>query len=186
MALLWVPMTAFGCGMLQHNEIVHRSMKLLDQPASWSGRPPDWVRDLLIKYPEEVQAGAPSPDFGYVCFHDHGAGEDMHWSPFQIVHQEYASRTNPDTPSWIMPNQLCTQEQGGINFHCDGALCQRSHSVGDTGSEFVLAQQTDTSWLGPSWTVPVSDIQNILAGMNHSVQVDNIPCHVCIQFARGL
>lgn len=65
----------------------------------------------------------------------------------------------------------CAQEQGGVDFGCDGRLCQQSHSTGDTGSEFVLSNQADLRWLSWGWQLPLEDILAIYSSLNYTVKV---------------
>jgi hypothetical protein len=72
-----------GCGMVQHNEVVSRARALLALPHTFADRPPTWLPTLLDANMDALLAGAPSPDFGYLCFAPEAA-EAMHWTPFQV------------------------------------------------------------------------------------------------------
>eukprot|EP00873_Tetraselmis_striata_P034776 jgi/Tetstr1/455040/TSEL_041896.t1 len=209
---------ASGCGMVQHNEIAHRARQLLALPLRWGDRPPEWLLTLLSENLGSLLAGAPAPDFGYVCF-AHDAAEAMHWTPFQVaspavvaavkhLHSRYGRDPRQwsqsgqqlaaflfgvashmiadinwhglgeDWPAWrVPPGRGYLKEQGGVNFRCDGSLCQQSHTTGDTGGEFVLAMQSPLDWMSLEWVLPVGDLVNILSGMNYTIQaVDLIEC----------
>eukprot|EP00873_Tetraselmis_striata_P009000 jgi/Tetstr1/429264/TSEL_019182.t1 len=192
---------ASGCGMVQHNEIAHRARQLLALPLRWGDRPPEWLLTLLSENLGSLLAGAPAPDFGYVCF-AHDAAEAMHWTPFQVASPAVWSQSGQqlaaflfgvashmiadinwhglgeDWPAWrVPPGRGYLKEQGGVNFRCDGSLCQQSHTTGDTGGEFVLAMQSPLDWMSLEWVLPVGDLVNILSGMNYTIQaVDLIEC----------
>jgi hypothetical protein len=45
--------------------------------------------------PDAVQGGAPFPDYLYACGEYHDAGEEAHWTPFQMAAADYIRATYP-------------------------------------------------------------------------------------------
>lgn len=59
-------------------------------------------------------------------------------------------------PRWATPTSRgFIKFVGGIEFNCDGVLCDAAHSNSDTGGEFVVGSQYDLSWEEKTWHLPV-------------------------------
>lgn len=117
-----------ACGMIQHNEIAHRALRLLDH-----GQPRPWLAPLLRRRMASLQAGAPAPDFGYVCFADRDAGEAMHWLPFQarsylllatILGRRNPQRTHRPTPNPAAAKSRQCHHSSSYPFACHRTMWQ--------------------------------------------------------------
>ena len=60
------------------------------------------------------------------------------------------------------------QTLGGVEFDCHGSLCSQAHTLADTGAEFLIDLDYDTSFEPLSWDLPLSDIEAIYHRMGHT------------------
>ncbi|KAH8150191.1 uncharacterized protein LAJ45_05877 [Morchella importuna] len=85
--------TALSCGVLVHNEVLHRSTHLFSLPNSV----PDLtqitplISPLLLSPTNTpfLQSGAFFPDWGYQCLSTDSAAEAAHWPPFLVASVEH-------------------------------------------------------------------------------------------------
>eukprot|EP00743_Colponemidia_sp_Colp-15_P001591 GILK01001737.1.p1 GENE.GILK01001737.1~~GILK01001737.1.p1 ORF type:complete len:905 (-),score=147.51 GILK01001737.1:91-2769(-) len=85
-----------GCGMLTHTEVGARALHWLES---------DEYKQIILKHQDAYQAGAPFPDWGYLC-NQHDPGEDTHWQPFMhtainYLHEKYPKPWGPDAEKFV-------------------------------------------------------------------------------------
>ena len=72
-------------GFTSHNSAARRTSQFeYFGPASETFRPESYY-GLAAERPDAIQGGAPFPDYLYACGDEHDAGEEAHWTPFQIA-----------------------------------------------------------------------------------------------------
>jgi len=188
--LINLPLNVHGCGMVTHNLIAERAVEFYNAEF-------DSYNDLLAAYRDALQGGAPFPDYLYSCGDDHDAGEEAHWTPFQIAAANYIRDTYPSPRnesgdklvvfmlgvvshyiadmiwhglSTIPTGEGFIRQLGIANFNCSGDLCDSAHGAADTGGEFTAAHQANLDWLNAaSWYVPVNDLVNIYTLANETL-----------------
>eukprot|EP00455_Lapot_gusevi_P002054 TRINITY_DN1079_c0_g1_i3.p1 TRINITY_DN1079_c0_g1~~TRINITY_DN1079_c0_g1_i3.p1 ORF type:complete len:912 (+),score=356.28 TRINITY_DN1079_c0_g1_i3:1157-3892(+) len=65
-------------------------------------------------------------------------------------------------PRWSTPTAHgMIRIMGGVNFGCNGTLCDDAHSVADTGGEFVVGAEMNLAFETSEWYVPVADLVEI-------------------------
>jgi hypothetical protein len=90
---------AHGAGMTSHNVFAHRTSQFeYFGPASATFHPNDFY-GLAVDRLDAVQAGAPFPDYLYLCGDEHDAGEEAHWTPFQLAAVDYIREKYPNWAS---------------------------------------------------------------------------------------
>jgi len=90
---------AQGAGMTSHNVFAHRTSQFeYFGPASADFHPADFY-GLAVDRLDAVQAGAPFPDYLYLCGDEHDAGEEAHWTPFQLAAVDYI---RDKYPNWAL------------------------------------------------------------------------------------
>ena len=86
-----------SAGFTSHNLAARRASQF-----EWFGPEsptfdPSHFKGLAMARPDAVQGGAPFPDYLYACGDEHDAGEEAHWTPFQMAAADYIRETYP---SW--------------------------------------------------------------------------------------
>ena len=85
-----------GSGMTTHNIVARRTSQFeYFGPASDVFHPQDFY-GLAAARPDAIQGGAPFPDYLYACGDEHDAGEEAHWTPFQMAAVDYIRSTYPN------------------------------------------------------------------------------------------
>lgn len=85
-----------GAGFTSHNTAARRTLPFeYFGPASDTFHPEDFY-GLARDRPDALQGGAPFPDYLYACGDEHDAGEEAHWTPFQMAAADYIRATYPD------------------------------------------------------------------------------------------
>ncbi|KAI5789037.1 hypothetical protein EDC01DRAFT_691703 [Geopyxis carbonaria] len=83
-----------GCGVLIHNQIVHRASHLFSLPPTLGAAPSPFSALLTAATnAPSLQAGAFFPDWGYQCFSHDGDAEAAHWPPFLVAAVEHVHET---------------------------------------------------------------------------------------------
>jgi hypothetical protein len=87
------------------------------------------------------------------------------------------------SPRWVFPGGLgFIETMGGLEFNCNGTLCEPAHSTADTGGEFVLDATTNHDFLKWDWYVPTQDLLDIYSrvqpplNINASAANDIVKC----------
>jgi len=73
---------AAGAGMTAHNLMAYRAQQHFEESV------PGFEALVATNWPS-ISAGAPFPDYLYVCGDSHDAGEEDHWPPFQTAAANY-------------------------------------------------------------------------------------------------
>eukprot|EP00898_Chlorokybus_atmophyticus_P002989 jgi/Chlat1/3691/Chrsp246S03835 len=89
--LTMLPTGVSSCGMVAHNLMAERALQ-------WGPTDPSYRR-LLLDNLDALHGGAPFPDYGFTCGHDHDAGEVAHWPPFHAAAAQYV-RATKGPPPW--------------------------------------------------------------------------------------
>jgi len=80
---------SFLCYLYSHNVFAKRTSQFeYFGPDSDTFNSTDFY-GLASYRSDAVQAGAPFPDYLYLCGDDHDAGEEAHWTPFQLAAVDY-------------------------------------------------------------------------------------------------
>ena len=91
--LLHLPFEISGCGMVVHIDLTSRALNSFKPDSTYP-----YVANLQ-RYQSYFVAGAPFPDWGYLC--NNPAGEATHWTPFINAAKAYLEKTYaPGTDSY--------------------------------------------------------------------------------------
>lgn len=85
-----------AAGFTSHNTAARRTTQFESfGPASPTFNS-DSYTGLAKDRADAIQGGAPFPDYLYACGDEHDAGEEAHWTPFQMAAADYIRATYPD------------------------------------------------------------------------------------------
>lgn len=85
-----------AAGFTSHNTAARRTSQFeYFGPASETFNPDSYF-GLATDRSDAIQGGAPFPDYLYACGDEHDAGEEAHWTPFQMAAAEYIRKTYPN------------------------------------------------------------------------------------------
>lgn len=88
--------TCEGAGMTAHNIAAKRASQYEYFGPKTDQFNPEAFYNLAFERSDAIQAGSPFPDFLYACGDEHDAGEEAHWTPFQIASVNYIRDKYPD------------------------------------------------------------------------------------------
>ena len=94
-----LPLVLSSCeaaGMTAHNVAARRASQFEYFGPKTDEFNPDVFYHLAEDRSDAIQAGSPFPDYLYACGDEHDAGEEAHWTPFQIAAVNYIRDTYPD------------------------------------------------------------------------------------------
>ncbi len=85
--------SAAAAGMTAHNVVGRRASQF-----EYFGPGPELrpFYGLAEERSDAIEAGTPFPDYLYLCGDYHNAGEEAHWSPFQVAAADYIRATYPN------------------------------------------------------------------------------------------
>jgi glycosylphosphatidylinositol phospholipase D len=94
---------AEAAGMTAHNVGARRASQFEYFGPKTDEFNPASFYDLANDRSDAIQAGSPFPDFLYACGDEHDAGEEAHWTPFQIASVNYIREKYPN---WSTESRL--------------------------------------------------------------------------------
>ena len=86
----------FYLGFASHNTAARRTPQYEYFGPKSSTFNPDSYFGLASDRSDAIQGGAPFPDYLYACGDDHDAGEEAHWTPFQMAAADYIRLKYPN------------------------------------------------------------------------------------------
>lgn len=98
-ATLVGPPDSAACGLTTHSMVAHRARSYFFADAP--NRP--GYAALMTAHLDDLIAGAPFPDYLYLCGKDHDAGEQAHWPPFHAAAARYIRTHWPPPFNWSAP-----------------------------------------------------------------------------------
>ncbi len=84
-----------AAGFTSHNTAARRAAQFEFFGPKTATFDPSNYFGLAMDRPDAIQGGAPFPDYLYACGDQHDAGEEAHWSPFQMAAADYIRETYP-------------------------------------------------------------------------------------------
>lgn len=112
-----------AAGMTAHNVAAKRASQYEYFGPKSDEFDPSVFYNLAADRSDAIQAGSPFPDYLYACGDEHDAGEEAHWTPFQIASVNYIRETYPD---WRTEDRL--QDGPGLVAFTMGVT---SHYIAD-------------------------------------------------------
>ena len=91
-----LPLIAKGAGFTTHNEAARRASQYEYFGPESETFNSTFFNGLAMERADAIQGGAPFPDYLYTCGDEHDAGEEAHWTPFQIAAADYIRYTYPN------------------------------------------------------------------------------------------
>lgn len=164
--------------MLVHIDVAERARE------TFTHEGPTDYQQIITNYHSYFQAGAPYPDWGYLC--KTPAGEASHWPPFIDAIQKYMNATyQPGSEEWnrllaftfgveshveadvqwhFGKNSKTSENQGFLNsMSHDGSYCRDDewgtvdptcHNIGDLGADWYIGGRGNMDFFNESWSVP--------------------------------
>mmetsp|Transcript_2491 Transcript_2491/g.3823 ORF Transcript_2491/g.3823 Transcript_2491/m.3823 type:complete len:644 (+) Transcript_2491:52-1983(+) len=88
-----------GAGFTSHNVAARRASQFEYFGPETNEFKPSYFYGLAEDRSDAIQGGSPFPDYLYACGTEHDAGEEAHWTPFQIYSAEYI---RDQYPTWML------------------------------------------------------------------------------------